>query len=89
MLDVSYLPDRPDSVMVYADGRDARVLKKLISFLGSEENAQNALILTGFLSKLEKKGEMAFAARAKVVKESFGELVGVSYQEYYRILGTL
>ncbi|MDA4130291.1 MAG: hypothetical protein OK457_05935 [Thaumarchaeota archaeon] len=89
MLDVSYVPDRPDSVMVYADGRDARILKKLISLLGSEENAQNALILTGFLSKIEKKGGMAFAARAGLVKESFRELVGVSYQEYGRILETL
>jgi len=75
--------------MVYADGHDGRVLKSLISLLGSEENAQNALILTGFLSKIEKKGGSAFAARAKLVKESFRELVGVSYQEYGRILEAL
>ncbi len=89
MLDVSYMPYRPDGVMVYADGRDARVLKKMISLLGSEENAQNALILTGFLSKLEKRGGMASMARAELVKENFRELVGVSFQEYVRIVETL
>ena len=40
MLDVSYRSDKPDSVLIYADGSDARVLRKLIFSLGSEEKAQ-------------------------------------------------
>ncbi len=85
MLDVSYRSDKPDSVLIYADGSDARVLRKLISNLGSEERAQTALILTGFLSKLERKGGIAYAMRAKKVKENFKELVGVSYSEFLKI----
>ncbi|MDA4111554.1 MAG: hypothetical protein OK439_03385 [Thaumarchaeota archaeon] len=75
--------------MIYADGLDARVLRQLIEALGSEEKAQNALILTGFLSKLEKKGGTDSLARAKRVKENFREIVGISFQEYSRILEAL
>ncbi len=89
MLDVSYRSDQPDSVLIYADGRDARVLRRLKDLLGSDEKVQNALILTGFLSKLEKKSGTATAARIKLVKDNFRELVGVSYQEYGRIVDSL
>jgi hypothetical protein len=84
LLDVSYRSDKPDIVRVYADGADARVLRNLISMLGSEEKAQVALILTGLLSKLEKKSGSASAVRAKKVKESFKELLGISYQEFLK-----
>ena len=85
MLDVSYRSEKPDSVLIYADGSDARVLRKLISSLGSEEKAQIALILTGFLSKLEKKGGFASAMRATKVKENFEELVGISFEEFLKM----
>jgi hypothetical protein len=65
------------------------VLRRLKEVLGSEEKVQNALILTGFLSKLEKKSGSVAAARIKVVKDSFRDLVGVSYQEYCRIVESL
>lgn len=67
---------------MYADGIDARVLRKLISSLGSEERAQNAIILTGFLSKLERRSDLSSAARAKRVRENFEQLVGISYREF-------
>jgi len=86
LLDVSYRSDKPDSVLIYADGSDARVLRKLISNLGSEEKAQTALILTGFLSKLEKKGGVASSMRATKVKENFEELVGISFQEFLKMI---
>ena len=70
---------------MYADGVDARVIRKLISFLGSEERAQNALILTGLLSKLEKTSNAVSTARAKRVRESFEDLVGISYQDFKRL----
>jgi hypothetical protein len=89
LLDVSYRASEPDSVLIYADGRDARVLRRMIELLGSEEKAQNALILIGFLAKLEKKAGMASAARVKVVKENFRELVGVSYGEFGRLVESI
>jgi hypothetical protein len=88
LLDVSYRSDKPDSVLIYADGSDARVLRKLISNLGSEEKAQTALILTGFLSKLEKKGGIDSAMKAKKVKENFKELVGISLPEFLKLTET-
>lgn len=75
--------------MVYTDGVDARLLRKLISALGSEEKAQNALILMGFLSKLEKKSGVAYAVRANKVRESFEELVGIPFQEFQRLTESL
>jgi len=75
--------------VVYTDGVDARLMRKLISSLGSEERAQNALILTGLLSKLEKKTDAASAARAKRVRERFDELVGIPFQEFQRLTETI
>ncbi len=74
--------------MVYADGVDARLMRRLISRLGSEERVQNALILTGFISKLEKKSGAVNIARAKRVRQNFEELVGVSFQEFQRLTET-
>ena len=88
MLDVSYRSDKPDSVLIYADGSDARVLRKLILNLGSEEKAQAALILTGFLSKFEKKGGIDSAFKSKKVKENFKELVGISFPEFLKLTET-
>jgi len=89
MLDISFRSNKPGSIVVYADGEDARFLKKLISRLGSEEKAQNALILAGFLSKLERKGGPASSARASRVKEKFEEAVGISYEEFRRLMESL
>ena len=86
MLDISFRYNKPGSISVYADGADARFLRKLISVLGSEERAQNALILTGFVAKLQKTGTASSEFRARRARESFEELVGVSYQEFQRIL---
>jgi len=86
LLDVSYRSDKPESVLIYADGSDARVLRKLISNLGSEEKAQIALILTGFLSKMERRGGFASSMKARKVKESFKNLVGISYTEFLRMI---
>jgi hypothetical protein len=74
---------------VYADGVDARLLQKLVSALGSEEKAQNALILMGFLAKLEKKGGAISAARIKRVVENFEQLVGISYEEFRQLIETI
>jgi len=76
--------------MIYADGADARLLKKLVSVLGSEERARNALILTGFLSKLQKKSnDPSSQVRARRARESFEELVGIPFKEFQKILETL
>lgn len=89
LLDISFRSNKPGSIVVYADGADSRVLQKLISKLGSEQKAQNALILTGFLSKLEKKSDPVSAARAKIARENFRELVGVSLAEFQRIVESI
>jgi hypothetical protein len=89
LLDISFRSNKPGSIVVYADGSDARVIQKLITILGSEERAQNALILAGFLSKLEKTSGSAAQVRAKRVREKFEELVGVSYLEFLKLAESL
>jgi len=89
LLDVSYRRERPDNVFVYADGNDARIIRNLVLRLGSEEKVHNALILTGALWKLERDGKVGHSTRARRVKDSFQELVGVSYREYLKIVEDL
>jgi hypothetical protein len=89
LLDISYRADRPGSVLVYADGADARVLQKLIDLLGSEERAHNALILTGYLDRIQKKKKankkVNITRKISRVKNSFPALVGVSYEDFIGI----
>ncbi len=89
MLDISFRSNKPGSIVVYGDGQDARILQNLITRLGSEEKVQNALILSGFLAKLERKGGPASTARAVHVKEKFEELVGIPYEEFLKLLETV
>lgn len=89
MLDISFRSNKPRSILVYSDGADARLFKKLISMLGSEEKVHNAIILTGFIAKQEKREGASSAARAKRARDSFEELVGISYQEFQRLVSTL
>jgi hypothetical protein len=89
MLDISFRSNKPGSIVVYADGEDARLLQKLISHLGSEEKAQNAIILSGFLSKLERKGGPASEARASRVRQKFEEMVGIPFEEFRRLIETI
>jgi hypothetical protein len=85
LLDISFRPNKPGKVVVYADGKDARMLRKLIASIG-EERAQNALILFGFISKLEKKGGAVSAARALRARQKFEEVVGMSFEEFHRLM---
>jgi len=89
LLDVSTRSNKPGSAFIYTDGADARLLRKLISALGSEEKAQNAIILMGFLTKLEKKSDHASSARAKRVRDNFEDLVGMPFQEFERFLADI
>jgi hypothetical protein len=89
LLDISFRFSKPGSISVYADGADGRLLRNLISVLGSEERAQNAIILTGLLRKFERNGSPTSIARAKRVKEKFEDLVGVPYEDYWKLLDSL
>jgi hypothetical protein len=76
----------PDKAIVYMDGRDARIFKQLLHRLGSEERVQNAMILTGLLSRSDGVG--VDKRQADEIKASFPELVGVSFEDFNVILET-
>lgn len=87
MLDISLRPELPRKAIVYLDGHDARLFKRLVKLLGSEERAQNAIILTGALADSPKEGLSQDDARE--IFNSFKELVGYDYEEFQKLVGEL
>lgn len=69
------------------DGYDARLFKKLVKVLGSEEQVQNAMILTGLIA--ESSNERLSADDNQVVLDIFEELVGCKYETFQRLVETL
>lgn len=88
MQDVSFRAEIPDKAIVYLDGLDARVFKHLLSKLGSEERVQNAMILEGLLSQTELNGNGLGEKRTREIRKCFPEFVGVSYEDFSKILKT-
>ncbi len=84
MIDISHNSGYLDCALVHLDGDEARIYKELTQYLGGSERAQNAIILVGALSKLEKDSK-----RAQKIRDGFLELVGVSYEDLNRFLDTL
>jgi hypothetical protein len=78
----------PGKAIVYLDGHDARIFKRLMYKLGSEERVQNAMILTGLLSRYEERSTRSTRRKAQEIKASFPELVGVSFEEFNKLLET-
>ena len=78
----------PDKAIVYLDGLDARIFNQLLLKLGSEERVQNAMILTGLLSRTAKTGKQISKRQANEIRASFPELVGVSFEDFNKILET-
>ena len=87
MLDISSRPELPGKAIVYMDGHDARIFRKLAKILGSEERAQNALIIVGLLAgysndKLNPEDEHE-------VVSSFEEVTGYDYVSFQKLVETL
>jgi hypothetical protein len=87
LLDVSLRSELPDKAVVYLDGLDARIFKRLLSKLGTEERVQNAMILTGLLGQKAETGIRSIRKQqVQNIKASFPELVGVSFREFSKLL---
>lgn len=87
MLDISLRPELPGKAIVYLDGHDARLFKRLVKLLGSEERAQNAIILTGALADSPK--ETLTSEDTREVLDSFKDLVGFDYEEFQKLVREL
>lgn len=87
MLDISLRPGLPKKALVYLDGHDARLFKKLVKVLGSEERAQSAIILTGVMA--EPKRERLTPDAEREVVNSFKELVGCEYEAFLKLVENL
>jgi hypothetical protein len=75
--------DRQDetnhSITIYMDGKDSRLFRRLVSRLGSEEAAQNAIILQGLLENLNERGK---ESEAKKIEKQWKKIVGVTKAEF-------
>ena len=76
----------PNRAIAYLDGLDARLYKALVVRLGSEDAAQNAVILVGLMEKLRKVGTTAAASEIAKLQRLFPKVVGVSYKRFDKIL---
>ena len=83
-MDISHNSGYLDCALVRLDGEEGRIYKQLTEFLGTSERAQNALILVGAMSKLGTTDK-----RVRKIKDSFLEMIGVSYDDFSRFLETL
>jgi len=86
LLDVSLRAEMPDKAIVYLDGSDARIFKQLRDKLGSAERVQNAMILTGLLANRMGKTDLSSKRYNQNIKASFPELVGVSFEDFEKML---
>jgi hypothetical protein len=81
LLDISIRPELPGKAIVYLDGLDARIYKELLKKLGSEERVQNAIILSGLLSKSRRNRKIS-EAKLRAARSSFRELVGITFEDF-------
>lgn len=86
MIDISIRKENANRAIAYFDGADARVYRTLVSRLGSEDAAQNAVILVGLLAKLRKLETRKAAEEIDRIQRLFPKLVGVSYKKFDAIL---
>lgn len=89
LIDISIRKENADRAIAYFDGADARLYRSLVSRLGSEDAAQNSLILLGLLAKLRKLETKKSSEEIERVQRAFPKLVGVSYRRFEAILGEL
>ena len=89
LLDISLRDADPNRAIAYLDGADARLYRALVVHLGSEEAAQNAVILVGLMEKLRKVGTSAASSEMAKLQRIFPKVVGVSYKHFDQILGQI
>ncbi len=89
LLDVSFRSELPDKAILFLDGKDARVFRRLLSELGSEDQVQNAMILCGLLAEIREGKELPSKMGVKEIESIFPEYVGVSFEEFTEILDNL
>lgn len=69
---------------MHLDGDESRIYRELTQYLGASDKAQNAIILMGALSKMDKNNK-----KVQKIKDGFLELVGVTFEDFNRFLDTL
>jgi len=85
MIDISLRSDEKGKAFVYLDGPDARLFQLLRNRLRSDELAQSAYILEGYICKLKAAGDKVKMQR---VQKLFPKIVGISYSEFLKIVDT-
>ena len=88
LLDITQAREK-NRLSVYMDGADARVYRALKLKLGSEERANNAMLLTGMIEKLQRKQDKHSVETIRGIKRNFNELVGISYTRFEELLDSL
>ena len=88
LLDISRAREK-NRLSVYMDGADARVYRALKLKLGSEERANNAILLTGMIEKLQLRQDKYSVETIRSIKRNFNELVGISSTRFEELLDSL
>ena len=67
--------------VAYLDGIDARIFTRLTQRLGSQEKAQNAIILVGLFHNFESSRSKASLEKIEKIKLYFIEELGMPFDE--------
>jgi folate-dependent phosphoribosylglycinamide formyltransferase PurN len=86
LIDISIDRRNSRKAHVYLDGPDARLFRRLREKLDSDELAQSAIILAGFIRKLEDSEN---TKKKEEIVNIFPKVAGLSYAELQRIAASI
>jgi hypothetical protein len=84
---ISFSDRNEDSITLHLSDFDAIFFRKLAKALGSEKRAQNAIILQGYLTKLEQSCQVP--EELERIESHWESLVGVSKEQFDYIVANI
>lgn len=73
--------EEPTRIVVSLAGKDAELFNNLVAKLGSEKRAQDAIILEGFMTKVEKSHQLS-KKEIKNLEEMWPKIVGITRRDF-------
>jgi hypothetical protein len=85
LINYSFPKDDNRKIIAKLDGRDAELFRRIVSCLGSEKKAQDALILEGYYHKLESSGQVS-RRDIERMEELWIKIVGMPKSDFEKLV---
>jgi hypothetical protein len=86
LIDISKNGGNLLKVSVYLDGLDARIFSSLVSRLGSEEKAQEAIILVGMIERLSREKTRSSQLKIGKIRSYFRDNLKFPLEDMYSVI---